>query len=133
MAFGPGRLYFTDLIGEEGFDEALSTAGGVYTVAVAPEPLEPPCSTIRASSPAFALARNPARGALAFRLDLGVSAPVEVAVFDVSGRLVAETRITSASAGKSELGVGRDLASGVYLYRARVGAVEASGKAVLLR
>jgi Glucose / Sorbosone dehydrogenase len=134
LAFGPDGLYWTDLFGDDGFDPTLRSAGGIYRLVREPAPLEPPCSTARLGDAAtFRLARNPAPGALGFRADLEGREPLEIKLFDASGRCVSSERFDSVGPGVVEMSVGSELPSGIFFYRARVGGREHSGKAILVK
>jgi glucose/arabinose dehydrogenase len=134
LAFGPDGLYWTDLFGEEGFDGTLRSPGAIYRLVRESAPLEPPCSTSRLGDAAtFRLARNPAPGALGFRADLEGSAPLEIKLFDASGRCVSSERFDSVGPGVVEMSVGSELPSGIFFYRVRVGEQEHSGKAILVK
>ena len=82
---------------------------------------------------------NPFIDATVFHLSLPRSAPVDVAVFDVSGRLVATIQSGELAAGEHALAWdgrsrhGAQAASGVYICHARVGEWQQTRKVVLIR
>ncbi|MCD4691247.1 choice-of-anchor D domain-containing protein [bacterium] len=84
-------------------------------------------------------APNPFAGSTTFRLALPHPAAVEIAIFDIAGRLVATLESATLPAGDHEFvwnGRSRDgapAASGVYVCRARAGEWESARKVVLLR
>ena len=65
---------------------------------------------------------NPARGAQRVPLTLAAPARVRAAVFDLLGREIATLHDGAAPAGRTDLSLPTDLAPGVYVVRAEVGA-----------
>ena len=81
---------------------------------------------------------SPSSGLLTFAIDLPAAADASIEVFDLSGRRVATLARGTLPAGRSELGwngrdlLGRPVAAGVYLARARAGAWTATTRLVRL-
>ncbi|TKJ42429.1 hypothetical protein CEE37_01740 [candidate division LCP-89 bacterium B3_LCP] len=77
---------------------------------------------------------NPFNPSTVLRFQLPDVSPVNLAVYDISGRLVAELINGWRDAGVHEVTFdASDLASGIYLYRIEAGEFSASGKMVLLK
>ena len=77
---------------------------------------------------------NPFNPSTTIRFDLPAAGQVSLAVYDVSGRLVATLADGLRQAGAHEVTFdGSGLASGVYLYRISAGQRTATGKMVLLK
>jgi hypothetical protein len=87
--------------------------------------VDPPAPA--AALPLRVTGANPFRNALEAAFDLAVSAPVEVAVFDVQGRRVAVLQDGELAAGtyrvrwNGSTAHGRTAAAGLYLLRLRAG------------
>jgi hypothetical protein len=93
---------------------------------------------VAVSSPtAFALAvasPNPFNPTTTLRFSLPEASHVTLAVFDVTGRQVAQLVNGMQDAGQHSVTFdGSNLASGVYLYRLTAGLNTATGKMVLLK
>jgi len=94
-------------------------------------------------APAFALhgaAPNPFNPTTTIAFDLPAAAPVSLRIFDASGRLVRALLTESPSvAGRNEAtwdgrdGTGRQVASGLYLYRLQTPGHEAMGRITLMK
>jgi glucose/arabinose dehydrogenase/mono/diheme cytochrome c family protein len=159
VTFGPDGLYFTDLYGENGFDEFGQVHGNIYRIrwvgtnTIAADVTAPVISQIRVDSAfvqtglskpnagaldaavlptAFALQNypNPFNAATRVRFALPQDSEIQLAVFDIGGRLVHELFNGSRPAGNHEViwdgrnREGNDLSSGIYLVRLRYRAGE---------
>ena len=82
---------------------------------------------------------NPMRAGTHIAFDLPVDASVSLEVFDVSGRLIRTLARQALLAGEHRIAWdgadnnGRSVARGVYLYRLRAGAFEATRRMVVIR
>jgi hypothetical protein len=77
---------------------------------------------------------NPFNPTTVIGYDLPVSAQVNLSVYDLNGRLVADLVNSRQLAGRHEVTFdGSNLASGVYLYKMNAGQFSGSGKMVLLK
>jgi len=107
---------------------------------------QPPCVIGVPDAPApgprggLAPARpNPFQGSTTIRFAVDQAGPVELAIYDVSGRLVRGLVHGAAPAGDQQVSwdgrddAGRHAAAGVYLYRLRLGNVVQSKRVILLR
>ncbi|NNF07980.1 MAG: hypothetical protein HKN21_14550, partial [Candidatus Eisenbacteria bacterium] len=136
MAMGPDGLYFTDLYGEEGFDQQGITKANIYrlrradgTTGVVDEPglANPYLFT----GPPFP---NPMRSRGAFRFSIPQDTEVRSWIVDARGRLVRNFGNRSVRAGEHEIvwdgrtDRGRSAAPGVYWLRleTRSGLVDAA-------
>ena len=82
----------------------------------------------------ISISPNPFNPLTAFRFSLPQAGPVKLAVFDVSGRLVAQLIDGWREAGTNEAVFdGSHLSAGVYLYRLTAGDSQTSGKLLLLK
>lgn len=111
---------------------AAVLAGPAWTVD-APEPPALPRLTLLAASPA------PSPGRVTIRFALGAPSPVRIEIFDVTGRLLRAIDAGVRGAGASVVlwdgrdAAGRDVPSGVLLYRVSAGRERAAGRITLLR
>ena len=84
------------------------------------------------------LGRNPAIGAMRFRLDVPESADVAVVIYDAAGRAVRTLARRNYAAGSYDLGWdganerGAGARSGVYFVRTTIGSFRATRKIVML-
>ncbi|RJP74806.1 MAG: T9SS C-terminal target domain-containing protein [Candidatus Zixiibacteriota bacterium] len=94
-----------------------------------------PAAVTASSQPARAeVSPNPFNPAATIRYTLPEASRVSLAVFDVSGRQVAQLVDGAREAGSHEVTFdGSNLASGVYLYRLQTGGQVFSGKMMLLK
>ena len=82
---------------------------------------------------------NPARGAVAFELELPTTAAVSLAIFDVQGRRVFASEIEERAAGRSTLrwsgttSAGGPAEPGLYFARATIGGAVLSRRVVITR
>jgi Zn-dependent metalloprotease len=81
---------------------------------------------------------NPFNGRTEISYDLPRSSDVTLTVFDIAGRLVYQSTLLNQTAGKHSITwdshqAGRELASGVYLYRLQASDFTASRKMLLLK
>ncbi len=82
----------------------------------------------------LALYPNPSSDNLTCLLALPEAGPVELTLYDISGRLVLERRFEATEPTEMEAVIDvSNLASGVYTLRANQGGLEASARAVVLR
>ncbi|MBD3349728.1 MAG: T9SS type A sorting domain-containing protein, partial [Candidatus Eisenbacteria bacterium] len=97
--------------------------------------VESGASTVTLASPS----PNPTDGSVSLRFYLPESAPVDMAVYDVAGRMVKTLTRCAAGAGWQTASWdgtdarGKSAASGVYLCRLEAGGAVATRKMILLR
>jgi len=86
----------------------------------------------------FVSGRNPARGAVHFRLDVPQPSNVEIVVYDVGGRLVKHLASGKLAAGSRDLTWdlknenGRTSGFGIYFVRAHIGSFIATSKVIVI-
>lgn len=87
----------------------------------------------------FQLSSNPSRGTLGLQFHLAVAAPVEVEIFDATGRIVRRMETGTLPAGDQQLSwngcddSGVLVAPGIYFVHVRAGALDLSAKAIRMR
>jgi hypothetical protein len=118
-------------IGSSALDFFARAVFGTSPLAVGDEPVEaalPISFTLHQNNP------NPFNPSTVISYDLPVAAQVRLAVYDLTGRLVATLVEGRRPAGRHQAAFdGSNLASGIYLYKLTAGDFTGSGKMVLLK
>ena len=137
VAFGPDGLYFTDIFGEEGFDETGHAYGNIYRIT---RQTSEDDVNVPEEYNLFQNMPNPFNAITTIRFNLPEEGQVIFTIYDVLGRkvvtLVSNEQYSSGSHsvswdGKDQLG--NRVSSGVYLYQIQAGNFIQARKMVLLK
>ncbi len=137
VAFGPDGLYFTDIFGEDGFDETGRAYGNIYRIT---RQTGEDNGDVPAEYSLLQNIPNPFNAGTTIRFDLPEEGQVMLTIYDVLGRkvvtLVANEPYSSGSHavlwdGKDQSG--QRVSSGVYLVQIQAGNFSRSRKMLLLK
>ena len=81
----------------------------------------------------FRIGQNPARGRVTFTLAIPDIAQVQLSIYDVSGRMIAEPIYEQLSAGNHEIHWNPEISAGIYFYSLQSPWENRNGKIVLMK
>ncbi|HET9952324.1 MAG TPA: choice-of-anchor D domain-containing protein [Candidatus Eisenbacteria bacterium] len=129
------RVYLFDRDGVMGYDSSDETFGMVNSITS----VEETSSSLPATHALYQNSPNPFNPSTVIRFDLPEAGAVSLEVFQVDGRKVRTLVHAPRPAGRHQViwdgrdERGREVGSGVYLYRVKAGAYEASKRMILVK